>query len=304
MCTRLNRLGLIVAMLAAALFAGLIGCTAQRSGSNNSTNPPATKPTAARAFPDATPLGARTVGLPAGKSTYVIVHGAWGGGYAFRTVDELLSADGHLVYRPTLTGQGEHVNLATPDIDLSTHIQDVVNVILWEDLHDVVLVGHSYGGMVITGVADRVPDRIKRLVFVDAFLPDDGESLNTSRGGRGAAPGAARGGAGRGGRGPTSAPEGFVVLGNYNPDAPPPHDVPQPAKTLSEPVSFKNPAAKKLPARYILTVDPGRMPEQDTFYFFYQRAQARGYTTLTMEGDHNVQTSHPKELANLLEQNP
>ena len=77
-------------------------------------------------------------------------------------VDHLLTADGYKVYRPTLTGQGEHSNLASTNIDLDTHIQDIVNVIVWEDLRDVVLVGHSYGGMVITGVADRVPDRIRR----------------------------------------------------------------------------------------------------------------------------------------------
>src|ERR1700748_2369717 len=96
--------------------------------------------------------------------TYVIVHGAWGGGWAFKEVDHLLSADGNTVYRPTLTGQGERVHLFTPDLDLNTHITDIVNVILYENLHNIVLVGHSYGGMVITGVADRVPDRIAHIV--------------------------------------------------------------------------------------------------------------------------------------------
>jgi pimeloyl-ACP methyl ester carboxylesterase len=106
------------------------------------------------------------------------VHGAWGGGWDWKHVDQLLTADGYKVYRPTLTGQGERSHLASTNIDLDTHIQDIVNVIVWEDLHDVVLVGHSYGGMVITGVADRVPDRIRRLVYVDAFVPDNGESAN------------------------------------------------------------------------------------------------------------------------------
>jgi len=240
------------------------------------------------------------------KFTYVIVHGAWGGGFAFKEVDNLLSADGHKVYRPTLTGQGERVHLASPDIDLTTHITDIVNVILWEELHDVILVGHSYGGMVITGVADRVPDRIKHIIYVDAFLPENGESLNTSRGGgRGTGRGPATGPAARGGRGPTTGPVGFVMLGNMDPNRPPPHDVPQPAKTLSEPVVLKNQdAVKKIPATYILTVDPGRQPEQDQFYFFYQRARDRGWPVLTMEGDHNVQRSHPKELVQLLEKVP
>jgi pimeloyl-ACP methyl ester carboxylesterase len=84
--------------------------------------------------------------------TYVLVHGASGGGWDWKTMDELLTADGHTVYRPTLTGLGENVHLSNPDIDLTTHINDIANVILFEDLKDVVLVGHSYGGMVITGV--------------------------------------------------------------------------------------------------------------------------------------------------------
>jgi pimeloyl-ACP methyl ester carboxylesterase len=269
-----------------------VGCAAQRGGSS-------TKP----ANGEATPLGAPTVKLPAGKDTYVIVHGAWGGGWQFKTVDEMLSADGHKVYRPTLTGQGEHVNLANPSIDLNTQITDVVNVILWEDLHDVVLVGHSYGGMVITGVMDRVPERIKRVVFLDAFLPDDGQSLNTSRGNPTTQAGATTqpGRGGRAGRGFTPAADGMIYLNGGPINRPPPHDVGQPPLTLSQPVSFKNPAAKKLPVTYILTVDRGQQPPQDTFYPFYERAKARGYTTLTMEGDHNVQQSHPKELVELLE---
>ena len=112
------------------------------------------------------------------KPICVIVHGAWGGGWDWKHVAQLLTADGYMVYRPTLTGQGEHSNLASTNIDLDTHIQDIVNVIVWEDLHDVVLVGHSYGGMVITGVADRVPDRIKHVIYIDALVPKNGECVN------------------------------------------------------------------------------------------------------------------------------
>jgi pimeloyl-ACP methyl ester carboxylesterase len=111
------------------------------------------------------------------KPAFVIVHGAWGGSWAFRRVETLLRDKGCNVYRPSLTGLGERVHLATPDVGLSTHINDVVNMILFEDLHDVILVGHSYGGMVITGVADRLPDRILRLIYIDAFVPSDGESV-------------------------------------------------------------------------------------------------------------------------------
>src|SRR3954468_19090888 len=93
---------------------------------------------------------------PSKQPVYVIVHGAWGGSWAFKKVDSLLTEAGAIVYRPSLTGQGERVHLADSSVDLATHVKDVVNMILYEDLHDVILVGHSYGGMVITGVADSV----------------------------------------------------------------------------------------------------------------------------------------------------
>ena len=108
--------------------------------------------------------------------TYVLVHGAWGGGWDWRAVDSMLTLRGNRVVRVTLTGQGERAHLGSPSIGLGTHIADVVNTILWEDLHDVVLVGHSYGGMIVTGVVDRIPGRIRRVVYLDAFLPDSGES--------------------------------------------------------------------------------------------------------------------------------
>jgi pimeloyl-ACP methyl ester carboxylesterase len=219
-------------------------------------------------------------------STYVIVHGAWGGGWQWKKVGTLLTADGHLVYRPTLTGLGERVHLASPDLTLTTHITDIVNVILWENLHDVVLVGHSYGGMVITGVMDRVPDRIRRVIFVDAVVPDDGESLNTAFG---SIPGA------------DQLKDGFIPATWVKPGKPIPYDVPHPAKTFSEPVSYKNPAALKLPVTYLLTVDAGQTPEQARFYKFYLRAKARGWSTLTMAANHNPEWFKPKELTELLE---
>jgi pimeloyl-ACP methyl ester carboxylesterase len=110
------------------------------------------------------------------KPVYVIVHGAWGGGWAFKEVDSLMREKGCIVYRPTLTGQGEKVHLATTDVGLNTHINDVVNMILFEDLHDIILIGHSYGGMVVTGVADSLPGRIRKLIYLDAMVPESGES--------------------------------------------------------------------------------------------------------------------------------
>ena len=108
-------------------------------------------------------------------STFVLVHGAWHGGWCWRFIRPLLKE--HDVYAPSLTGLGERKHLARPDVDLDTHIADVVALLEMEDLRDVVLVGHSYGGMVITGAADRAPERIKRLVYLDAFVPEDGRCL-------------------------------------------------------------------------------------------------------------------------------
>jgi pimeloyl-ACP methyl ester carboxylesterase len=107
---------------------------------------------------------------------FVVIHGGWTGGWCWRDVRLRLSAAGHEVYTPTLTGLGERIHLAQLGISLETHILDVVNVLEYEDLWEVVLVGHSYGGMVITGVAERVPHRIARLVYLDAFVPQDGEA--------------------------------------------------------------------------------------------------------------------------------
>jgi pimeloyl-ACP methyl ester carboxylesterase len=112
-------------------------------------------------------------------ANFVLVHGAWHGGWCWRDVRRVLEDNGHTVFTPTLTGLGERSHLLSSDIDLETHIADVVNLLVWEELNDVILVGHSYGGMVITGVADRAKDRLRHIVYLDAFLPADGESSAT-----------------------------------------------------------------------------------------------------------------------------
>jgi len=110
-------------------------------------------------------------------ATYVLVHGGGHGGWCYQRVARLLRSAGHDVYTPTLTGLGERSHLLSSRIDLDLHITDVVALLHYEDLHDVVLVGHSYGGMVITGVADRAADRVGRLVYLDAANPVNGQSL-------------------------------------------------------------------------------------------------------------------------------
>jgi len=110
-------------------------------------------------------------------ATFVLVHGAWHGAWCWRRVARLLIARGHEVFAPTLTGVGERSHLLRPDIDLDTHVLDVVNLMKWQELSQVVLVGHSYGGMVVSGAAEKSPDAISSLVMLDAFVPESGQSL-------------------------------------------------------------------------------------------------------------------------------
>ncbi len=221
------------------------------------------------------------------KPTIVIVHGAWGGAWAFKKVDAMLRQKGFEVYRPQLTGQGDRVHLARPDIGLSTHIDDVVNTILYEDLRDIILVGHSYGGMVISGVAERVPDRIKRLVYLDAMVPNDGDSVSNMMPG--------------GGDFIKRMTKGdYIVPAWVKPDQPPPHDVPQALKTFTDTITLKNEAARKLPATYILTVDKGKEAKDDDFFRQSQRAKERGWSMLQLTSDHNPQWSAPEALVEML----
>ncbi|WP_257457846.1 alpha/beta fold hydrolase [Archangium lipolyticum] len=111
-------------------------------------------------------------------ATYVLVHGAFYGGWCWRHVRGLLREAGHEVFTPTLTGAGERIHLLTREVGLATHIQDVANVLEYEDLREVVLVGQSYGGMVITGVADLMPERLRHLVYLDAHLPESGQAAS------------------------------------------------------------------------------------------------------------------------------
>ncbi|RZT88961.1 pimeloyl-ACP methyl ester carboxylesterase [Pseudonocardia sediminis] len=109
-------------------------------------------------------------------ATYVLVHGAWGGAHGFHLLRPRLRAAGHEVFTPSLTGIGERSHLTGPHVGLGLHVRDVVNTILYEDLRDIVLLGFSYGGMVVTGALDEIGDRVREIVYLDAFLPADGQS--------------------------------------------------------------------------------------------------------------------------------
>lgn len=110
-------------------------------------------------------------------ATFVLLHGMWHGGWCWQKVTPLLRGAGHEVYTPTLTGLGERVHLASPEIGLDTHIQDIVNLVKFEALTDVILVGHSFGGTLVPAIAEKIPDRIAHLVNLDGPLPEDGKAL-------------------------------------------------------------------------------------------------------------------------------
>jgi pimeloyl-ACP methyl ester carboxylesterase len=110
-------------------------------------------------------------------ATFVIVHGAFGGGWEWREVASLLRARGHAVFTPSLTGFAERIHLASPQTGLETHIQDILNLLIFEDLHQVILACQSYGGMVVTAVADRMSERLAHLIYLNALVPEDGQSV-------------------------------------------------------------------------------------------------------------------------------
>jgi pimeloyl-ACP methyl ester carboxylesterase len=213
----------------------------------------------------------------------VFVHGAWGGGWDYKNMQILLESKGYTVYRPTLTGLGEREHLNGPDVDLDTHIMDIVNVLKFEELTDIILVGHSYGGMVITGVAHRVPERIKHIIYMDAMLPVDGESVNSLMG--------------------TERAESSEQSTNKPWEIPPywpdwGKDVPHPAGTFRQAISLGNPDAEQLPATYVLTIEPGA--EMDSFSKFAERAKAREWRYFELPTGHNAQRTMPNEYAEII----
>lgn len=218
-------------------------------------------------------------------TTYVIVHGAWGGSWDWRGVDSLLTARGQKVHRISLSGLGERSHLAAPDIGLNTHIDDVVNHIEWEGLREVILVGHSYGGMIITGAADRLRGRIRSLVYVDAMLPDSGESVLDIMPAAFAAMVRA------------NVRDGMVQPVWNRPNEPLPRDVAQPFKTFTDTLHVSRRGAR-VPATYILTYQAGAEP--DTFQRFADRAMKRGWRVHRMRANHVPQRSAPNELVALL----
>ncbi len=188
-------------------------------------------------------------------SSFVLVHGAWHGGWCWRFVAPLLRRAGHEVWTPTLTGLGERTHLARPGIDLELHVQDVVSLLEMEDLRDVVLLGHSYGGMVATGVADRCAARIRRLVYLDAFVPENGrcalDYVVPERAAAFRAEGEAQG---------SVAPPPLALWGLVKPEhvaLAKPRETRQPYHTFTQPIRIAHAAAlARLPKTFIHCTSP------------------------------------------------
>lgn len=221
--------------------------------------------------------------------TFLFVPGAWDGGWDYAKVDSILSAHGDIVYRPTLTGLGERVHLSNPDINLTTYINDILNVIRFENLHNVILVGHSYGGMVISGVAEQVPERIKQLIYLDAMVPENGESAKDVCGNLWEP--MTRGNI-----------KDNMVLYPFGPaKLTLPTDVPQPLNTFIEPLQISNPMVKKIPTAFLqMTKDGKGSPEHDKMGIL--KARARKWKIYTLEGGHYSMREQPENLVKKLEE--
>lgn len=229
-------------------------------------------------------------------ATIVLAHGAWSAAWAWKKMRPLLRAAGHEFFSPTYTGLGQRAHLAHRDIDLSTHIEDVVNALEFEDLTDVTLLGHSYGGMVATGVADKARNRIRRVIYLDAFAPKDGQSLFDL-----VVPKAAanmRAGATEEGDGwripinpmpPDTAPEDAAWAG--------PRRRPQPIKTFEQKIRLES-REPPPPRHYIYAKKNG---PGDVFRQFGERAKSEaGWTYDEIDASHNPHITCPDVLTALL----
>ena len=225
-------------------------------------------------------------------AAFLLVPGAWLGGWCWRDVAPSLQARGHTVIAATLSGLGERAHLLRPDIGLDTHVADVMGLLSHQDLTDVTLVGHSYGGTVITAVAERTPDRLRRLVYLDAAVPSDGESNNDVIGRKRAA--ALRSAAQSDGDGWRVPPAASV--GDGLPDAlrcwVTARLTPHPLRPFGEPVSVRSQAAAALPRTFI------RTSTQSVLYAdLMERALQAGWSCRDLEGGHYPMFTQPQRLA-------
>ena len=228
-------------------------------------------------------------------AAFVLVPGAWHGGWCWRFVRPFLKQ--HEVYAPSLTGLGERKHLAGPDIDLDTHIGDIVSILEMEDLRDVVLVGHSYGGMVITGAADRAHERIQRLVYLDAFVPENGKCLLDY-----AVPKRAARMREEGEKGGSVTPPPLSLWGltkQEHIDFVKPREVRHPYRTMCQPIKISNPQAlKRLPKTFVYCSSPAT-GSFDQFAAKYRNDPA--WKFFELETGHDAMILMPERVAQILQ---
>jgi pimeloyl-ACP methyl ester carboxylesterase len=236
-------------------------------------------------------------------ATFVLVHGSNVGGQVWRRVVPLLKDAGHGVFTPTLTGLGDEAHLLTEEVDLGRHIGDVVTVLDHHDLRDVILVGHSYAGIVITGVAERVPERLRHLVYLDAWAQQDGKSIAELAPAVYEAGREGREGAGPGWRWSLPNPEATLRTWGLTDAA----EIrwwieqlrPHPLRTFEEAVAAENPAAVALPKTFILCT-AGKATESP-FHRFAGHARSRpGWRYRELPSGHLPMSTMPAELVAVL----
>ena len=223
-------------------------------------------------------------------ATFVLVHGAWHGSWCWQRVRSALRKIGHEVFTPTLTGIGERSHLLAQNVDLHTHTLDVLNLIQWEELDEIVLCGHSYGGMVVAGVADRIPQRIRALVFLDAFVPEHGQCVVDF----------------------APIPDDQISEGwKCRPISAEIFGVNQADRawvdrqcTVQSLACFKQPAQMTGGLgrinRVAYAYASGWAGEQSPFRPFYDKAKARGWTTSKIDCGHDVMLDRPEAVTALL----
>jgi pimeloyl-ACP methyl ester carboxylesterase len=229
-------------------------------------------------------------------ATFVVAHGAWSAGWAWKKMHPLMRAAGHELWTPTYTGLGERTHLAHAGVDLDTHIRDIVAVLETEDLTDVILIGHSYGGMVATGVADRARARVAKLVYLDAFAPTDGQAVFDL-----VPPDIAakmRAGA-------QASESGYGIPANPMPSDTSPEDQawatprrrPQPLQTFATKLALS--AEPSMPRSYIYAKRAGI---GNTFGQFFARAKREGWRTFEIDASHNPHITNPQGLLAILQE--
>lgn len=235
-------------------------------------------------------------------ATVVLVPGGWSGGWVWAKVAPPLRAAGHDVYTPTLTGLGERVHLARPGIDLDTHVTDVVNVLEFEDLRGVSLLGWSYGGMVITGVADRAPERLAQLIYFDAVVPQDGQSEYDADPDVRARHAAEREAEAAGTPGWQPVPADYIrarvadeadrawLLAKM---------VPHPIAAFAQPVRLRHPAAETIPRAFVFCTE-GKEPGFQTIQTAAELRRNPGWRYRELAANHLAPVTAPRETAELL----